>query len=434
MQSLFNTLHAVAGGSLSLAIGLLLVAALLLLVVIEVFRGWSRLNSERSQQRLTLEKLRLQVQETKLRCQEAEQGKLVWNGSRKFSVAKKTRECEDVCAFYLKPHDGKPLPPFKPGQYLTFQLDIPGRDKPLVRCYSLSDSPHHSYYYRVTIKKEKSPPDKPDLPPGAASSFFADTVKEGDILNVKAPTGHFFLEMSKTNPIVLIAGGVGVTPLLCMAQAIAASGSKRETWFFFGVRNRQEHIHKAELEKLAAENENLHLRVCYSRPGPDDVKGRDYQHEGRVGIELLKELLPSSNFEYYLCGNGAFMKSITDGLEAWGVPEKDVYFEAFGPATVKKKTAPPTPTETVHLAKLQVTFARSGKTVRWEPSVGNLLEFAHSQGVKIDSGCCAGSCGSCLVAIKSGNVDYLKRPDAEPEQGACLTCICRPKGDLVLDA
>ena len=96
---------------------------------------------------------------------------------------------------------------------------------------------------------------------------------------------------------MLIAGGVGITPLLSMATAIVASGSKREAWFFFGVRNRREHIHKAELEKLAAENDNLHLHVAYSKPGPDDVKSRDFQHEGRVSIELLKELLPSNNFE-----------------------------------------------------------------------------------------------------------------------------------------
>ena len=417
-----------------MTVGLLLAAALLIQVLIEIARGLLRLSAERAQQRVTLAKLRLQVQETKLRCQEVEQTRLVWNGYRKFSVAKKARECEDVCAFYLKPHDGKALPPFKPGQYLTFQLDIPGRDKPLVRCYSISDGPHRTDYYRITIKKEKAPPDKPDLPPGAASSFFCDAVKEGDILSVKAPTGHFFLDMTKNSPIVLIAGGVGVTPMLSMANAIAASGSKRETWFFFGVRNTQEHIHKTELEKLAANHENIRLHVCYSRPGSNEVKGRDYQHEGRVSIELLKELLPSNNFEYYLCGNGAFMKSISDGLEAWGVPEKDVYFEAFGPATVKKKTAPSTPTETDLLSKLNVTFSRSGKTVHWEPSAGNLLEFARSQGVRIDSGCCAGSCGSCLVAIKSGSVDYLKPPDAEPEQGACLTCICRPKADLILDA
>ncbi|HKS37948.1 MAG TPA: 2Fe-2S iron-sulfur cluster-binding protein [Verrucomicrobiae bacterium] len=434
MQSLFDTLHAVAWDSLSLTVGLVLVGALLIQTLIAIVRGFLRLYDERRQQRVALDRLRLKVQEIKLRCQAVEQGRLLWNGYRKFTVARKARECEDVCSFYLKPHDGKSLSPFKPGQYLTFQLDIPGRDKPLVRCYSISDGPHRSDYYRVTIKKEKSPPDRPDLPPGAASSYFCDALKEGDILNVKAPSGHFFLDMSKTNPIVLIAGGVGVTPLLCMANAIAASGSKRETWFFFGVRNTQEHIHKEELEKLAAGNENIHVHVCYSRPGTNDVKGRDYQQEGRVSIELLKELLPSNNFEYYLCGNGAFMKSITDGLEAWGVPAKDVYFEAFGPATVKKKTAEPAATETAFLSKLQVTFSRSAKTIRWEQSAGNLLDFARAQGVRIDSGCCAGSCGSCLVAIKSGSVDYLKPPDAEPEQGACLTCICRPKSDLVLDA
>ncbi len=427
-------LHAVTGGDLSFAAGMVLLAGLLLCLVLEVFCGCLRLSANREQSRLALEKVRAQLAEIRLRCREAEQAQAGWNGLRKFVVAKKTVECDDVCAFYLRPHDGRPLPAFKPGQFLTFQLDLSGRDKPLVRCYSLSDCPHQKDYYRVTIKKEKAPPDRPDLPPGASSSYFCDVVKEGDILNVKSPAGHFFLDLARTNPVVLIAGGVGITPMLSMANAIVAGGSKREAWFFLGVRNRHEHIHKAELEKLAAENDNIRLHVCYSKPGPEDVKGRDYQHEGRVSAGLFKELLPSSNFEYYLCGPGAFMKSITDGLESWGVPDKDVYFEAFGPATVKKKAAIPTPEETLHLAKINVTFSRSGKTVRWEPSSGNLLEFAQAQGVKIDSGCCAGGCGSCVVAIKSGEVDYLKKPDAEPEAGSCLTCLCRPKNHLVLDA
>src|SRR3989442_842434 len=172
MQSLFDTLHAAVGGRLSLTIGLALIGALFIQVVIEVGRGLLRLYYDRQQQRATLVRLQLQVQETRLRCHEVEQTKLVWNGYRKFTVARKVRECEDVHAFYLKPHDGKPLPSFKPGQYLPFQLDIPGRDKPLVRCYSLSDAPHRTDYYRVTIKKEKPPPDQPDLPPGAASSYF----------------------------------------------------------------------------------------------------------------------------------------------------------------------------------------------------------------------------------------------------------------------
>jgi hypothetical protein len=419
---------------LSFAAGLVLLTALAAWLILEMVRAGFRLGAERRQSLLALEKLRAQVAEVYLRCRQSSQSQAGWNGLRKFTVTKKVAECDDVCAYYLKPHDGRTLPAFKPGQYLTFLLDLPGRDKPLVRCYSISDCPHRNEYYRVTIKREKAPPDRPDLPPGAASGFFHDTVKEGDILNVKAPAGHFFLDLAKTNPVVLIAGGVGITPMLSMANAIVASGSKREAWFFLGVRNRREHIHKVELEKLAAENENIHLQICYSKPGPDDVKGRDYQHEGRVSAELFKELLPSNNFEFYLCGPGAFMKSITDGLEAWGVPEKDVYFEAFGPATVKKKAVLSTPEETAHLAKINVTFSRSGKTVRWEPSAGNLLEFASARGIKIDSGCCAGGCGTCLVAVKSGEVDYLKKPDAEPEAGACLTCISRPKNDLVLDA
>lgn len=423
-----------AGGKLSLTIGILLMAALFFWVLLEIARLVQRMNYERQQQRVSLDRLQAQLKQVHARSQLAEQDRLLWNGYRKFSVAKKVSECDDVCAFYLKPHDGKPLPAYKPGQYLTFQLDIPGRDKPLVRCYSLSDSPLECQHYRVTIKKEKAPADKPELPPGAASSFFCDSVKEGDILNVKAPTGHFFLDLAKTHPVVLIAGGVGITPMLSMAKAIVASGSKREAWFFYGVRNRREHIHREELQKLAAENENIHLHICYSRPSPDEVKGNDYHHEGRVSIELLKEVLPSNNFEYFLCGNGAFMKSITEGLEAWGVPEKDIYFEAFGPATVKKKVTEPSASETVFMSKMQVTFGRSGKTVRWEPGMGNLLDFAREQGVRIDSGCCAGSCGSCVVAIRSGAVEYLKKPDAEPEAGTCLTCICRPKGDVVLDA
>ena len=432
--TIIESVRTASGGSLSLVAGLLLLAGLLAWLAAEILRTLARAAGERRWQGVALEKLRAQLRETKLRCREAEQAQAGWNGLRKFTVAKKTAECDDVCAFYLKPHDGRPLPAFKPGQYLTFQLELPGRDKPLVRCYSLSAGPHEPDYYRVTIKREKPPPDKPGVPAGAGSGYFHDQVKEGDILNVKAPAGHFHLDLAKTNPVVLIAGGVGVTPMLCMAQAIAASGTRREAWFFFGVRNGREHIHKAELEKLAAENENIHLHVCYSQPGERDVKGKDYHHAGRVNIELLKELLPANNFEYYLCGNGAFMKSITDGLEAWGVPDADVHFEAFGPATVKKKTAAPTPEETVHLQKVMVTFARSDKTVRWEPGAENLLEFARAQGVKIDSGCCAGGCGSCVVAIKSGAVDYLKKPDAEPEAGTCLTCVCRPKNDLVLDA
>jgi len=420
-----------ANPGLTAGYGLLAIMALYGLMLI-----WGTLRRyyfERGQQALAREHLRQEIKAAKLRCQEAEQTKLIWNGCRKFEVVKKVVECEDVASFYLAPHDKRPLPPFKPGQYITFQINLPGQAKPVIRCYSLSDS-HRTDHYRVTIKRALPPPDAPEGKPGLISSYFCDTVKEGDILDVKAPGGHFFLDLTEPRPAVLISGGVGITPMISMLNAIIDSGTKTEVWFFFGARNSEDHIFKEYLQKAAEEHENLHLNVCYSRPGKKDVQGKDYHHSGRVTVDLFKQLLPSNNYDYFLCGPGPFMNSITEALTAWGVPDKNVHYEAFGPATVKKTAPPPSAAETTMLSKLNVTFARMGKTVRWNPATATLLDFAEANGVKIDAGCRAGNCGTCLVAIKSGTVDYVAPTGAATEQGSCLTCICKPKSDLVLDA
>jgi len=413
-------------------VGFTLVGAFAVQTVVLVASSIQRSLARCEQDRLSRERLRIQIETARAKLQEVAQDKLVWNGYRKFQIGHKRQECDGVWSFRLEPHDRRPLPAFKPGQYLTFQLNCPGRDKPLVRCYSLSDCPKPDYY-RVTIKREGPPPDKPDLPPGVASTFFCDLLKEGDIIDAKAPSGHFCLDLAQDKPVVLIAGGVGITPMLSMANAIAASGSKRECWFFFGARNGAEHIHRDELDKLR-QCASIQLHVCYSRPRPEDRKGVDYDHEGRVSVELFKQLRPSSNYEFYLCGPGPFMKSITDGLSEWGVPDCAVFFEAFGPATVKKAAAPAilTPPAAVATA-LKISFEKSGKTCHWQPGL-SVLELAEAQGIRIDAGCRAGSCGTCLVALKSGSVEYLTKTEVEPEAGSCLTCICRPKTDLVLDA
>jgi len=433
MQSIIHQFQAALGGNPGLVIGCALLAIMLLYGAALFLGSLRRFYFEREQRQLARERLRYEIKAARLRCQEVEQVQLLWNGYRKFQVAKKIIECEDVASFYLEPHDKRPLPPFKPGQYVTFQLNLPGQGKPLIRCYSLSDS-HRPDYYRVTIKRALPPPDVPGCKPGLASCHFYENIREGDILDVKAPGGHFFLDMSEETPVVLISGGVGVTPMVSMLNAIIESGSKREAWFFFGVRNRTDHIFREFLEKICAGRENIHLHVCYSRPGPGDVKGHDYQHEGRVGVELFKQLLPSNNYEYFICGPGPFMKTITDGLAAWGVPDKHVHFEAFGPATVKKAAPAVAASDTMMLSKIVVTFGRSGKKHHWNPATGSLLDFAESHGVKIDAGCRAGNCGTCLVAIKSGDVEYLTSQGASAEAGSCLTCICKPKSDLVLDA
>lgn len=370
---------------------------------------------------------------------EKEQRELSWNGFRKFRVARKVPESKDICSFYLEPHDRKPLPPFSPGQYLTFQLNLDGKavgGKPVIRCYSLSDSPTHKDYYRVSIKRVPPPPDKPGTPPGLISGFFHDAIKEGDILDVKAPAGHFFLDLTKQAPVVLIGGGIGLTPVLSMLNAIVESGSTRETWFFYGVRNRAEQVMKEHIERVAKEHPNVRLAVCYSNPTDQDVQGRDYQYGERVSVDLFRKVLPSSNYEFYICGPPPMMSTLTQDLEKWGVPEDRVHFEAFGPASVKKVTAPAAAAAAAEASgpTLEITFAKSGKTCAWKPNGHSLLDFAEEQGIRIDSGCRAGNCGTCLTAVKSGEVRYTVESGAKPEAGSCLVCVSVPKGNLVLDA
>ncbi len=434
MSMLTENLHALAANP-ALVLGWAMAGGLLVQVGLLVTSGVRRLVHESSRSRLEQERLALEIRAAMLRIQTVEQSRVAWNGIRKFTVTEKIAECADTFSFHLQPHDRKALPSFRPGQYLTFQLLPPGASKPLIRCYSLSDCARQTHY-RVTIKR-CLPPSGTDHPAGVSSSFFYESVKVGDILDVKAPSGHFYLDLEKPRPVVLISGGVGVTPMIAMANALTEAGSSREIWFFFGARNSQEHMFKSAMADLAARHPNVRMHVCYSKPRATDATPRDYQHEGRVTVELFKKLLPSNNYEYFLCGPGPFMETITEDLRAWGVPDAWVHFEAFGPASVKR-AAPPATKAALHPAPGkngdEVTFAKSGQTVPWNAEQTSLLELAEAHGIKLEAGCRAGNCGACLVAIKSGEIEYLGQGGAEPEAGSCLACICKPKGRLVIDA
>ena len=414
--------------------GGVIVVAVVVQVAVMTVSALGRAAFERESQRLLLDRLRHRTDLALVDSErERDRAAYSWNGLRKFKVAWKTREVEGVHSFYLKPHDGKPLPPYLPSQYLTFQLRVPGVDKPLVRCYSLSDSPADADACRVTVKKILRGPDAPDAPPGLCSTYFNDHVRVGDILDVKAPSGNFVLSTTKTTPVVLIAGGIGITPVLSMLNAVCDSGLKREVWFFLGVRNGSEHLMRDQLQRIQQEYKNIQVRVCYSQPAGDDEQDRDYDYEGFVGVDLFKELLPSNNYEFYVCDPPAMMSAITAGLEDWGVPPEDVHFEAFGPATVKKLEPGAGVSEGAE-SGLSIEFQRTGKTIAWDAKFTDLLDLAEANGIVIDSGCRAGNCGTCITAIKSGDVTYVTEPGAPPEDGSCFTCVAVPRTDLVLDA
>ncbi len=360
-----------------------------------------------------------------------------WAGFREFSVQR--REFEDegrsICSFYLVPCDGEPLPSFRPGQFLTFRLAMDDavkvESKDVVRCYSLSDAPRPDHY-RVSIKRVPAPPNRPDVPPGVSSGFFHDHVQEGDRLMVKAPSGHFFLIEDEPLPIVLIGGGIGITPMLSILNSVLERGIGREVWLFYGVRNGSEHVMKGHLQALANRHANFHLHVCYSAAGDGDLQGADYQHHGRVDLPLLRNTLKLAHYQFYVCGPKPMMESLVPALEEWGVDSADIHYESFGPATLEKRERP---AKTAGGAQaVSITFGRSGKSLTWDPAADSLLEFAEANAIDVDSGCRAGSCGSCQTVLTAGEVDYSQQPDVDIEPGHCLLCIATPRCDLVLEA
>lgn len=354
-----------------------------------------------------------------------------WNGWRPFRVAAIVDEAANVKSYYFAPVDGRPLSTFAPGQYLTFRLPTGSDRAPLVRCYSLSDRPRQDFY-RTTIKRIASPVGRPDAPPGRGSSFFHDCVNVGDILDVRAPAGTFLIDPLATEPVVLLGAGIGVTPLVSMLEAIANAGRKREVFVLFGFRSGAEHAFKERLAALAAAHPNIRLHVSYSAPRETDVLYRDFNHHGRITLDRVRQVLPSNNYRFYLCGPAALMESLVPALWQWGVPESHVHFEAFGPASVKGLGVSRAKGQAA--VKCDVRFELSGRTASWDGSFTSLLEFGEAAGVTMPSGCRAGSCGECMLAVRSGATVPIKQPGIAVPPGHCLTCISAPAESLVLDA
>jgi len=362
---------------------------------------------------------------------------LAWTLWRELRVAR--REFEDAaqtqCSFYLVPVDGAALPAFKPGQYLTFALDVAGNahksvpSRQVIRCYSLSDrpDPHH---YRITVKR-LGPPS------GVASSHWHERVQAGDVVRAKAPSGHFFIDPDDPATPVLIAGGIGITPLLAMLNWWLTERPDRPIHLYFGLRHGREHAFSSWLEQQTAAHPHFHLTVAFSRPDPGEEPGSDFQHRGHVDIDLLRRTLPAGRHCFYVCGPPSMLASMLPALRQWGVSSEDIRHEAFGPASGDAPGASSQPSSDVPVvstAAFEVRFARSGRTLTWDARDANLLAFAERHAVAVDAGCRAGSCGTCETRVMAGQVAYAEPPDHDIAPGHCLLCVGTPRSALVIDA
>ncbi len=351
-----------------------------------------------------------------------------WPGFRQLTAAAITRESESVISIRLEDPTGASLPAARPGQYLTLRVRPDGQQRSVLRNYSLSGPPDAGYY-RITVKREHD---------GAASGYLHTRLAVGEQVDVAAPRGTFILAGAH-KAVLLISAGIGATPVLAMLQALAEEHSDREIWWLHSARSSREHSFAAEARDLLASLPNVRLRVYYSRPGPNDVQGRDFDSAGRLTGSLLAELEPPRDAEAYLCGPTAFMDEISAGLAALGIDAARIHTEPFGPAPGLTPGIAATPARTPHPPTGQpgngptIEFARSNLAVAWSSDYASLLELAEACDVPVRWSCRTGVCHNCETTLIAGDVDYSPDPVEPPADGSVLICCSQPRDDVVLD-
>lgn len=252
-----------------------------------------------------------------------------WNGFKQFRVAQKERESDIITSFYLKPVDDTFVPDFHPGQYITVRVPSPCGHTTM-RNYSLSDRPGKPYY-RISVKREAGA--EAQCPAGFVSNFLHDGVQVGATLEVGPPCGEFFIDLTEKHkrPLVLISGGVGITPTMSMLLSVLETTPERPIYFIHAALNSQTHAFREKVQQLAQKHANLKVHYRYNQPLPDDISSGKCHSKGLVDAELIESIIPERDADYYFCGPKPFMVNIYHQLLEWGIPATQVHLEFFGP-------------------------------------------------------------------------------------------------------
>jgi nitric oxide dioxygenase len=243
-----------------------------------------------------------------------------WMGWREFIVTEKSRESDVITSFVLCPLDGGRVVAHHPGQYLTFSLDVPGHGTQK-RNYSIS-SAANDQSYRISVKRE---------PGGIVSGWLHDQVEPGHVVNVAPPAGDFVLPAAVERPVVLLSGGVGLTPMVSMLEAIAATSPAATVQFVHASLDGSTHAMASHVRSLT-DGHTRRSTVFYEAPREKDTLGRDFDAEGRITMDWLKQNTPINVADYFVCGPAGFLRTFVQGLIGAGVERDRIHYEHFGPA------------------------------------------------------------------------------------------------------
>ena len=249
-----------------------------------------------------------------------------WTGWRAFRGVGKQRESAEITSFYLAPADGGEVPAYRPGQYVSVRVFVPELGLMQPRQYSLSDAPGQDRL-RISVKREAA---GADTPAGRVSNALHDRLEEGGVLDVAPPQGDFYLREEGNAPVVLLSGGVGLTPMVSILNHLVGLNDDRQIRFVHGCRNNSVHAMRDHVNSIAAGRANVRKAVFYEEVGHGDQPGRDYDYAGRVDLHAIRDEVIVPGADYYLCGPAGFMRAQREALTGLGVPADRIHAEAFG--------------------------------------------------------------------------------------------------------
>jgi ferredoxin-NADP reductase len=339
------------------------------------------------------------------------------------------QECADVLSLTMLSSDDQPLPQAMPGQYVVARLQPVVSEPPLFRSYSLS-GPLSTERYRISVKIE---------PNGTAGTYLHEHVQAGGTLDISSPRGSFTLQLGE-QPVVLLSGGIGATPVLAMLQALAAVHSTRQVFWLQAVRDGEHHPFGAEVRRLMSELTRGRSYVCYSRPDSRDKIGEGFDAVGHLSRAVFDEVGVPREADVYLCGPNRFMADMKEMLVALGIKPERVHREIFSggesmtPGVVATPARLPHPPSGDADTGALVSFSRSGIAAHWKGSAyQSLLELAEACDVPVRWSCRAGVCHNCESGLVSGSITYQPEPLDRPADGNLLVCCSQPNGDVVID-
>ncbi|MBU2525388.1 MAG: 2Fe-2S iron-sulfur cluster binding domain-containing protein [Bacteroidetes bacterium] len=339
-----------------------------------------------------------------------------------YRVSKVLKESKNISSYYLKPLNGDLLPSFLPGQFITVKIHLKGQDKAVTRNYTLSDKPGMDYY-RITVKKE---------PKGLVSTFLHDEISVGSRLKVSAPSGNFYLSQGMDTPVVMISGGVGITPMMSMIEYIAEHQPQRKVYFYHSSKNKDLQPMGERLKKLSSKNGNINLYVHHTQPLENEIRGVNYDESTIIDLNHFKKNIKEiEQCSFYICGPVSFMHDMSNHLTAMGVAKNKINFERFdNPDRINIQNTSIVQTNT---EEPEVYFLKSGLKTFWNIKHENLLTLAESLGIEAPSSCRMGTCASCETEIHSGETVYEPEPFVEARPGNVFICCAKPKTHITLN-